>query len=167
MGVAPVLQVTGFQNSGKTTVMRDLIQAGASNQLMVGTIKHHGHGGVPDLPSSSKDSDQHFQSGADISAVEGEGAIHIVSRPGFMRLSNLLDFYKKMPLDVILIEGYKKESYPKLVLIRQKEELPLLNQVSNLAAVVSDLSIETNVPVFLFNEKERLIQWFLAWVKEC
>lgn len=167
MGVAPVLQVIGWQNSGKTTVMRSLIEAGARNQLLIGSIKHHGHGGTPDLPSSSKDSDLHFKSGAEISAVEGDGAIHIVSRAGISDLANLLDFYKKMPLHVILIEGYKKEMFPKLVLIRHKEELPLLNQVSNVAAVLSDIPIVTDVPVFSFNEQEDLIKWFLAWVKEC
>lgn len=45
-----ILQIVGYQNSGKTTLMEKLIQALTYEGMKVATIKHHGHGGYPEVP---------------------------------------------------------------------------------------------------------------------
>lgn len=65
-----ILQIVGYQNSGKTTLMEQLIKRATTEGLRVGTIKHHGHGGVP-MIEASKDSSRHELAGASVTAVEG------------------------------------------------------------------------------------------------
>ena len=46
MGGAPsILQIVGYQNSGKTTLVEKIVHALAESEMKVATIKHHGHGG--------------------------------------------------------------------------------------------------------------------------
>lgn len=66
-----IFQVSGYQNSGKTTLINKLISGLKEKGLSVITIKHHGHGGKPEAPEG-KDSTSHIESGAAASLVEGE-----------------------------------------------------------------------------------------------
>ncbi|TFE02114.1 molybdopterin-guanine dinucleotide biosynthesis protein B [Jeotgalibacillus salarius] len=166
MVVMPVLQVIGYQNSGKTTVMHHLLRAASEAGLRAGTIKHHGHGGTPEYANSSKDSSLHFQSGAAISTVEGDGAFVVESESGLADLEKLLTFYRTLPLHVILVEGYKKEHYSKVAVVRREEDITLL-EASNIKAVISAVpDIHTKLPVFKFNDPESYKTWFLKWIKE-
>lgn len=45
-----ILQVVGHQNSGKTTLIEKCIKELTNHGIKVGTFKHHGHGGKPDIP---------------------------------------------------------------------------------------------------------------------
>ena len=47
---ALILQVVGYQNSGKTSFVSELTARLSATGLRVGVIKHHGHGGTFDLP---------------------------------------------------------------------------------------------------------------------
>ncbi|MDZ5713305.1 molybdopterin-guanine dinucleotide biosynthesis protein B [Jeotgalibacillus haloalkalitolerans] len=163
----PILQVVGYQNSGKTTVMNRLVRTAAENGLKAGTIKHHGHGGVPDYTNTAKDSSRHFQAGAAISTVEGSGAIVIESVSGLTDLENLLTFYRTLPLHVILVEGYKREPFSKIVVIRNEEELALLDQCLNIKAVISAVQIDRpDLTVFEYQDVTSYTDWFGNWLKE-
>lgn len=165
--VAPVLQVVGYQNSGKTTVINHLVKAAAESGLKAGTIKHHGHGGAPDYQNSEKDSSRHFQAGAAISAVEGDGAVVIESDSGLSDLENLLTFYSTLPLHVILVEGYKRESYNKIIVIRNEKEFALLDQCNHIKAVITGVPIDRpDLQVFTFQDVSGYTGWFRNWLKE-
>ncbi|MEH7572840.1 molybdopterin-guanine dinucleotide biosynthesis protein MobB [Cytobacillus firmus] len=71
---AVIFQVSGYQNSGKTTLINKLISGLKEKGLSVITIKHHGHGGKPETPEG-KDSSSHIESGAAASLVEGGGRL--------------------------------------------------------------------------------------------
>ena len=43
-----ILQVVGYQNSGKTTLIEKLCQLADEEEMQLGCFKHHGHGGKPD-----------------------------------------------------------------------------------------------------------------------
>ncbi|MFK4997842.1 molybdopterin-guanine dinucleotide biosynthesis protein B [Bacillus sp. N9] len=77
MAGSKIFQVVGYQNSGKTTLMEKMIEYGSRIGIAIGTIKHHGHGGVPLRRHGEKDSDKHRAAGAIVTAVEGEGIVHI------------------------------------------------------------------------------------------
>ncbi len=130
-----ILQIVGYQNSGKTTLMEQLITQATTEGFRVGTIKHHGHGGIP-MVESSKDSVRHEKAGASVTAVEGEGTLRMSIHQDDWQLADILAIYKTLSMDIIFIEGYKNEDYPKVVLLRQEEDESLLQKVSNIVCVL-------------------------------
>ena len=130
-----ILQIVGYQNSGKTTFVGQLITRATAEGLVVGTIKHHGHGGIPSV-ESSKDSARHELAGACVTAVEGQGMLRMSMKRPHWQLAEILAMYESFQLDVILVEGYKNEDYPKVVLLRQAEDRVLLQQVNNIVCVL-------------------------------
>ena len=75
MEAVRILQVVGFKNSGKTTLMNRLIELARTSGIKVSAIKHHGHGGKPELPPQGTDSTQFLASGAASSLVYGGGLV--------------------------------------------------------------------------------------------
>ncbi len=141
-----ILQIVGYQNSGKTTLMEQLITQATSDGFRVGTIKHHGHGGIP-MIESSKDSVRHEKAGASVTAVEGEGTLRMSIHQSNWQLADILAIYETFNMDMILIEGYKNEDYPKVVLLRQAEDESLLQKVSNIICVLYWPTYPLNKPL--------------------
>ncbi|RJS59037.1 molybdopterin-guanine dinucleotide biosynthesis protein B [Bacillus sp. PK3_68] len=164
----PILQVTGYQNSGKTTLMAKLIAEAGRQGWTVASLKHHGHGGTPDRPKDYKDSERHRQAGALAAGVEGGGVLQITAAKTNWRLEEILPLYNSFPVDLLLIEGYKRAGYPKVVLIKEPHELELLEQLVNVQAVISWKPIalqQPTCPVFLLSEEERYINWFVSYMR--
>ncbi|RTR31554.1 molybdopterin-guanine dinucleotide biosynthesis protein B [Robertmurraya yapensis] len=129
-----IFQIVGFQNSGKTTLIKKVINELAQLGLTAVTIKHHGHGGKPDF-QEGKDSHQHLQAGAIATLVEGDGHLLLQAEKNHWSLEEKLELMSFFQPDFILIEGHKHESFPKGVLIRKKEDLSLLEQLQNIKVV--------------------------------
>lgn len=164
-GNAKVFQIVGYQNSGKTTLITNLLAKGASLGKRIGTIKHHGHGGVPSTSIPSKDSDRHLNAGAALSGVAGEGALLLQLPAQEWQLDTLLQLYQIFVFDLILIEGFKLAPHPKVVLLRQPQDLILLEQLDNIQAVISRFplsqdAVSSTIPVFKIEECLTFIQWF-------
>ncbi|STO09467.1 molybdopterin-guanine dinucleotide biosynthesis protein B [Exiguobacterium aurantiacum] len=118
---ALILQVVGYQNSGKTSFVSELTKQLSSAGRRVGVIKHHGHGGALDLPMS--DSHRHALAGAVLSSVIGEDGTFIEWQ-AVDTFELLLNWYEAH-VDIVLIEGYKRKDYPKIVLVRDGQEQPI------------------------------------------
>src|SRR5690625_1348600 len=141
----PVYQVVGYKRAGKTTLMTSLIRYFSSTGMRVGTLKHHGHGGEPAVIKET-DSYQHTEAGSLISAVQGEKQLHLtVNQKEKLALTDILPLYTFLPLDLLLIEGYKNASYPKIVLIREEADIHLLDRLSNIIAEIGRASCRERV----------------------
>lgn len=129
--VKPVIfQIVGYQNSGKTTITNKILRQLKSKGISAVSIKHHGHGGKPSV-NDQKDSAMHIDNGAIASIVEGDGRLLLQSEKSNWTLQEEIQLTKFFSPDIILIEGHKKESYPKLLLIRRNEDIePLLKLVN-------------------------------------
>ncbi|MGE6540200.1 molybdopterin-guanine dinucleotide biosynthesis protein B [Bacillus luti] len=162
-----ILQIVGYQNSGKTTLVEKVVHALAESGMKVATIKHHGHGGFPEV--AQKDSERHRKAGAVVSSVEGAGLLSLSSLKEEWSLQEIIRLYEFFEVDTILIEGYKKEKYPKVVLLRSAEDIELLHKVENIVAVIvwHDVpkSIREEYKVFHIAEEELYIDWFLQTVR--
>jgi molybdopterin-guanine dinucleotide biosynthesis protein B len=134
--VKPVIfQVVGYQNSGKTTFILKIIHALKDQGLQTATIKHHGHGGKPDvLPE--KDSSRHLTAGALVSIVEGDGRLILQAEKSRFSLVDQLTLLEPLQPDIILIEGRKQEDYPKMLMLRDRGDLPLLTTISNAEIII-------------------------------
>ncbi|MBE7143407.1 MULTISPECIES: molybdopterin-guanine dinucleotide biosynthesis protein B [Bacillus cereus group] len=168
MGKAPsILQIVGYQNSGKTTLVEKIVHALAERKIKVATIKHHGHGGFPEV--AQKDSERHRKAGAVVSSVEGAGLLSLSSLREEWSLQEIIRLYEFFEVDIILIEGYKKESYPKVVLLRSEEDVELLHKVENIVAVITWYDAPANLreeyTVFHITEEELYIDWFVQTVR--
>ncbi|MDR7000825.1 molybdopterin-guanine dinucleotide biosynthesis protein B [Neobacillus niacini] len=130
-----VFQVVGYQNSGKTTVTGKLIEALNKLGLKVVTIKHHGHGGKPNL-FPQKDSSRHIVAGALASIVEGEGRLLLQVEKTETTLEEQIELLKNLFPDVILIEGHKQKDFPKLLILKDKADLSLLETVKNVEIIL-------------------------------
>ncbi|WP_342532582.1 molybdopterin-guanine dinucleotide biosynthesis protein B [Lysinibacillus sp. FSL K6-0057] len=160
-----ILQIVGYQNSGKTTLMEQLIKQATMEGLRVGAIKHHGHGGVP-MIETSKDSSRHELAGAVVTAVEGAGTLRMSIHQDSWQLADILTIYESLPLDIILIEGYKNEHYPKVVLLRTAQDQVLLQQVTNILCVIYWPSYPLNpsltIPAFSIHEETQYMEFLLT-----
>lgn len=159
-----VFQIVGFQNSGKTTLIQEISQYWNQNDLTVGSIKHHGHGGIPNNYLNKKDTDKHLKAGVIVSAVEGEGELLFKNAKQKWSLEEILQMYEIFTLDLILIEGYKHSLYPKAVIIRNEEDITLLNEIKNIQAVLTWVPIKKSVEFPLFHMENKLP--FIRWLFE-
>lgn len=167
VGIKPVIiQIVGFKNSGKTTLMNQLIQEAVKEELKVGTIKHHGHGGVPDVDLETKDSAKHYSHGATVSAVEGAGSLHLQANVPEGDLASSLQVFEHWPLDLILVEGYKQWPYPKVTLLRSEDDQSLLD-LTNIVAVLTEGQFYSTQfhPTFLRDETASYIPWLMDYIR--
>jgi molybdopterin-guanine dinucleotide biosynthesis adapter protein len=159
-----IFQIAGYSNSGKTAFITKLINL-LKAEWKVATLKHHGHGGKPEV-TDEKDSHQHISAGAIASIVEGGGRILLQAEGLSWTLQEQIQLLSFFNTDLILIEGYKQEDFPKVVLLRKQEECELLQKLSNVMAVYYwDKEIlknkQTNLPCFHIDDEQGL-----TWLKD-
>lgn len=109
----PVLAISGYSGSGKTTVIEGLVPELRGRGYRVGVIKHHCHHLVFDV--EGKDSHKFWQSGADAVAMLSRDRTVLMWRaetsPGLRDLASL------MPVDLVLAEGFKDSDLPRVVVV--------------------------------------------------
>ncbi len=127
-----VFQVVGYQNTGKTTLICRLIEWFSEAGYRVGTIKHDAH--RTDFDREGKDTWRHRRAGAETAAiVSGSGTALFSSHP--LTPAELL---KRLgDPDIVLLEGFKREHYPKIVMVRTPADWELAGQLTNVAAVAA------------------------------
>jgi molybdopterin-guanine dinucleotide biosynthesis adapter protein len=144
-----VYGITGWKNSGKTTLIERLIAAYGARGLSVSTIKHTHHSFDTDRPG--KDSFRHRAAGARqvLLASQTRWALLTENRaapePDLAALLARLD-----PVDLVLVEGFKRDPHRKLEVRRAAtgQDLVARDDVS-IEAVASDGPVEdVRVPVF-------------------
>ena len=154
-----IIQIVGYKNSGKTTLSSQVIAYFSRKRLRVASVKHHGHGGVPQGLNST-DSEKHKEAGALLSGVEGAGLLQLSKEQ--WTLDEILDLYRYMKMELTVIEGFKEYPYPKVRLIREEEDLRLLDRMENVIAIYSRIPIKEEqypYPIFYRVEKDVLCRW--------
>lgn len=159
------LQVVGFKNSGKTTLINHWVKTIKAAGLSVIVIKHHGHGANLAMPDERKDSMQYLASGADASIVSGAGVTQYMLQEQ-LELPGLMKLAKAEQPDIILIEGFKTAMYPKAILVKEEEEWEKLQDLSDIQLVVG-LGTDSGYPQIVSREKQTdLANWLLTWIQE-
>lgn len=159
-----ILQIVGYQNSGKTTMMLQLIKQLVANNIKVVTVKHHGHGGKPTLPE--KDSTKHSDAGSLATVVEGANSLLLHAEHQDWPLQKQLQLLSFFDPEVILIEGHKYENFPKIVIIRNKNDEHLLTDLTNIVAVIyweENYKHKLSIPNFAIENNES-VTWVTDYV---
>jgi molybdopterin-guanine dinucleotide biosynthesis protein B len=110
---SPIFGVTGWKNSGKTTLLTRLIEEFSQRGIVVSTVKHAHHDFDIDTPAT--DSFRHRAAGArEVMIVSDRrwALMHELSGEREPPLSAALA--RLSPCDLILVEGYKREGHPKI-----------------------------------------------------
>ncbi|MDA8333542.1 MAG: molybdopterin-guanine dinucleotide biosynthesis protein B [Peptococcaceae bacterium] len=154
----PVISVVGYADSGKTTVVVDLVGALKNRGYRVAAVKHAPHGYAMDAPG--KDSSRYLGAGADKVAVAGPDSLTFHERtPTHLSLAGVCA--RISGVDCIIAEGFKTEPGPKVGVFRQGYGA---GRVEGLIAVVSDYMVEENVPCFSFEQMEELADFIVKYV---
>ncbi|SFD38046.1 molybdopterin-guanine dinucleotide biosynthesis protein B [Lentibacillus persicus] len=113
------------------------------------------------------DSQKHLAAGSVISGVQGETVSQLTFNTPF-ELDDLIRMYASLPLDLVLLEGYKQYHYPKIVLIRNAMDLSLLDELSNIIAAGSwDMTLleERQYPVFEMKNMQNNISVIAEYIR--
>ncbi|PTI48222.1 molybdopterin-guanine dinucleotide biosynthesis protein B [Staphylococcus succinus] len=133
-----ILQIVGYKNTGKTTLMMHTVQFLKSQGFNIATIKHHGHD-MDDIKLQSDDVDhmKHFQAGADQSIVQGTSYQQSVTRKYKQSLDEIINESVTIETNLILVEGFKEANFDKVLVYRDKSELNVLEYLTNIQYRIS------------------------------
>jgi len=156
--------VVGWKNAGKTGLMERLVTEITGRGFTVSSVKHAHHSFDVDHPG--KDSHRH--------RVAGATEVLLASRNRFALMHELRDeeepslealLSKLSPVDLVLIEGYKRDSHPKVEAHRAVTGNPLIAPDDpTVRAVASDTALDLDRPVFDLNDTCAIADFILAQV---
>lgn len=159
-----LIGIAGWSGSGKTHLVRRLIPELRRRGLRVATIKHAHHNFDVDTPG--KDSYEHRHAGAQ------EVLVSSASRWALMhehrddeREPTLWELLPSLaPVDVILVEGFKREGQPKLEVHRPSlGKVLLARDDPKVVTVASDAPLsDTGIPVVDLNDIAAVADTVLA-----
>lgn len=147
---APVFGVTGWKNSGKTTLVVRLVAEFTRRGLRVSTVKHAHHAFDIDQPAT--DSYRHREAGAsEVLLVSGHrwALMHELRDEEEPPIAAMLA--RLSPCDLILVEGYKRGGHPKIEVRRQagRKAEPLAPQDPSILAIAADHDTDSgDLPLF-------------------
>jgi molybdopterin-guanine dinucleotide biosynthesis protein B len=152
----PILSIVGKSDSGKTTLIEKLVPELVRRGYRVATIKHDVHGF--EIDREGKDSWRHKKAGAHTV---------VISSPRKLALIRDVDHDAELPelreryigdVDLILAEGFKKNTQPKIEVFRQEVHQELLcRKEDNLVAIASNRHFDIGVPCFGLNDAPGLV----------
>jgi molybdopterin-guanine dinucleotide biosynthesis protein MobB len=162
-GSMRIIGLAGWSGSGKTTLVTKAIPRLIARGVRVSTLKHAHHGF--DLDQPGKDSFFHRAAGATeviISSAKRWAILHELREEPEWDLPALLA--KMSPVDLVLVEGFKRDKFPKLEIHRVANGKPLLHpEDPHIVAVACDTPLpQVKVPVVDLNDVEAVVDLLLA-----
>jgi molybdopterin-guanine dinucleotide biosynthesis protein B len=161
----PLLGFAAFSGTGKTTLLTRLLPRFTANGLRVGLIKHSHHDFEIDYPG--KDSYELRRAGASPVMLSSSHRRAVIAELPEVRepvLDDELRHFDQTGLDLILVEGFKHERFPKLELHRPALGRPLLFPGDDtIIAIATDapLPVEPTIPQLDLNDLDRIARFIL------
>jgi len=157
-----VIGIAGWSGAGKTTLLARAIPRLSARGLRVSTVKHAHH--AFDIDQPGKDSHTHRTAGATevlISSANRFALMHELRGTPELALGALLA--KLSPVDLVLVEGFKREAHPKLEVHRPVVGKPLLAPDDpHIVAIASDGPVNARVPVVSLDDIDAIADILVA-----
>jgi molybdopterin-guanine dinucleotide biosynthesis protein B len=156
--------VTGWKNAGKTGLMERLVTEITGRGFTVSTLKHAHHSFDVDHPG--KDSHRHRVAGASQVLLASGTRWALMTELRDEPEPTLADLIAKLdPVDLILVEGYKRDTHPKIEAFRTQTGNPLiaLNDPT-IKAIATDTPLDINRPQFDLDNTTAVADFILAQV---
>ena len=159
-----IIGLAGWSGSGKTTLITKVIPRLIARGITVSTLKHAHHGF--DLDQPGKDSFFHRTAGATEVVISSARRFAILHELREEQEWDLPDLVAKMSLvDLVLVEGYKRDAFPKLEIHRAANGKPLIHpEDPYIVAVAADTPVPAaKVPVIDLNDVEAVVDVLLTY----
>jgi molybdopterin-guanine dinucleotide biosynthesis protein MobB len=158
-----VYGVTGWKNSGKTTLVERLVAEITGRGVTVSTLKHAHH--AFDIDQPGKDSHRHRAAGASQVLVASRARWALMTELRGAPEPPLVELIARLaPVDLVLIEGWKRDRHPKIEARRAATAQDLIAGADvTVEAVASDTALpELGLPVFDLDDVAGIADFILA-----
>ncbi len=161
-----LLGFAGYSGAGKTTLLKKIIHSLTDSGYRIALVKHAHHDF--DLDKPGKDSYELRKAGASqilVASAKREALIIEKEADNPDRkdpdLFNLLKRLDTDKLDLVLVEGFKNESFDKIEVHRHANNKPLLYvEDPSIIAIATDLNIDDiSIPLFNLNSIPTIINF--------
>jgi len=157
----PAVSFLAGSGTGKTSLIEKLIGELSRRGWTVGALKHDAHNF--DIDHRGKDSWRMTQAGAKMTAISSPDKTAIVHQHALpLSPEELLEPFRGK-VDIVLTEGFRQSTLPKIRVYRSGLAQPPLNQGNagdaNLIAVASDIDLKIDIPRFDLNNPVDLVQF--------
>ena len=133
-----VIGLAGWSGAGKTTLLRRLIPVLTGRGLRVSTLKHAHH--AFDIDQPGKDSWEHRQAGATEVLIGSANRWALMHELRGAREPGLPELLQRLsPVDLVLVEGFKRGPHPKIEVHREANAKPFLHpEDGTVVAIATD-----------------------------
>ncbi len=166
----PILGFAAFSGTGKTTLLVKLLPVLKQRGLRIAIVKHAHHNFDVDTPG--KDSYELRKSGASPMLICSSRRTAIMienEQEQEPDLQDVLSHIKPDSIDLVLVEGFKLWSFPKIELHRPAVGKPLLfPNDDNMIAIAHDgsLAIKPDIPVLDINNTQQIAEFVIQFIQQ-
>lgn len=159
-----VFGITGWKNSGKTTLTERLVAEFRRRGKRVATVKHAHHDF--DIDREGTDTFRHRAAGAsEVAIVSGRrwALMHELDGAAEPTLDEVIS--KLAPCDIVLVEGYKTQAHRKIEVRRlgARDTRPLAGSVPNVVAIAADHPVVGgHLPAFALDDIASIADFIAA-----
>ena len=154
-----VIGIVGWKDVGKTHLVTEIIKLLVVKNYRVGSIKHAHHDFNIDKPGT--DSFKHRESGSSQVIISSSKRWAKINENIDNREKSLKELIEEFEyIDIIIVEGFKNEIHPKIEIITNNVEISN-SKINNVIAIVSDVMLNSNTPVFKKNEIKSLVEFII------
>ncbi|MFZ5965253.1 molybdopterin-guanine dinucleotide biosynthesis protein B [Thalassococcus sp. BH17M4-6] len=156
--------VTGWKNAGKTGLMERLVTDITGRGFTVSTVKHAHH--TFDVDHPGKDSHRHRVAGASQVMLSSRNRTALMTELRGAEEPALEALLAQLaPVDLVLIEGYKRDRHPKVEAFRAETGNALIAPGDpTIRAIASDSPLNSDRPVFDLNDTRAIADFILKEV---
>lgn len=149
----PIISFVGHSNSGKTTLIEQIVRNLARKGYRVGVLKHT-HGAIK-ADKRGTDTDRFRLAGATISSICDDKLLVRFEKATGHRPKDIVQALSR-ELDLLIIEGYKKEHFPKVLF---SDQLPDVNLKGIIATVGKKAAPNSKVRHFPPSRSNEIAKW--------
>lgn len=163
-----LLAVSAYSGTGKTTLLTSVIPLLKEKGLRLGVIKHTHHD--MDIDKPGKDSYELRKAGAEQTLVANNQRWALMTETSQREDVDLYEMVGKMDpaLDLVLVEGFRHEKVPKIVLSRRalgKNAHDLLDDYAVALASDDDADQQLSLPWLDINDPQQVADFIEVWVR--
>lgn len=162
----PLLGITGYSGSGKTTLLEKIVPELAALGLRVAVIKHSHHNAMVD--KEGKDSWRMKEAGASQVLMTCDNRWALMTETPYepASLVYLAAQFDPNLTDLILVEGFKQEPIPKILLHRHSMTRPFPELDEHVLAVATDYDVQTDKVRLNINEIFEITTFIMNYYRQ-